>query len=177
MNFIKQEIPGLFLIDHDLHKDDRGVFRRTFCKDEFLKAGIDLSVVQGNISENFRKLTLRGFHYQVEPSRESKVITCVSGSIYNVVIDLRDKSPTQYNWQALQIDYDSRNSIVIPAGCANAFLTLDDNTIIHYYMGDSFNPQSYRGFRYDDPKFSVQWPYEPEIISEKDASFEDYLDV
>ena len=120
MNFMKQEIPGLFLVEHNLHKDDRGIFRRTFCRDEFIKAGIDLSVAQGNISENFRKLTLRGFHYQVEPSKESKVITCVSGSIYNVVVDLRDQSPTQYNWQALQIDGVSRNSIVIPAGCANA---------------------------------------------------------
>ena len=86
MKFIAQSIPGLFLISPDLHQDDRGVFRRSFCKAEFAQHGIDFDVKQGNISENFKQHTMRGFHYQVPPSNESKVISCVSGALYNVVL-------------------------------------------------------------------------------------------
>jgi len=176
MKFVLQEIDKLFLIYPDLHEDERGVFRRSFCKDEFLQNGIEFEVKQGNISENFKKHTMRGFHYQVAPSRESKVLSCVSGSLYNVVIDLREGSKTYKSWVSIEMSALKKESIYVPAGCANAFLTMDDNTIVHYYMGDSFNPNSYRGFRYNDPMFSVKWPCEPVVISEKDLNFPDYAD-
>lgn len=176
MKFIAQAIPDLFLITPDLHEDERGVFRRSFCKDEFAKQGINFSVEQGNISENFKKHTMRGFHYQVSPSNESKVISCISGALYNVVLDLRKDSEMYQKWVVLEVSADKRESMHIPAGCANAFLTMKDNTIVHYYMGDSFSPNTYRGFRYNDPKFSVKWPCEPKVISEKDLNFPDFED-
>jgi len=174
MKFIEQSIPDLFLICPDIHKDDRGVFRRSFCKTEFLQHGIDFDVKQGNISVNYMKHTMRGFHYQVSPSKESKVISCVTGALYNVVLDLRKNSTTYQKWAALEVSSAKRESILVPAGCANAFLTMEDNTIVHYYMSDSFSPNTYRGIRYNDPKFAINWPCEPEVISEKDSSFPDF---
>ena len=119
---------------------------------------------------------MRGFHYQITPSNESKVITCVSGGLYNVVLDLRKDSKMYQKWVALEVSATKRESMHIPAGCANAFLTMKDNTIVHYYMGDSFSPNTYCGFRYNDPKFSVKWPCEPKVISEKDLNFPDFED-
>jgi len=176
MRFISQEIPGLYLIEPSLHQDDRGIFRRSFCVEEFANNGIDFTVKQGNVSENFHQHTMRGFHYQEAPSRESKVISCITGSLYNIVLDLRKDSLTYHQWIALEISAELRQSIHVPAGCANAFLTMSDNTIVHYYMGDSFAPNSYCGIRYNDPKFDFKWPCEPKVISDKDLNLPDYVD-
>ena len=176
MNFISQNINDLSLINPDLHIDERGVFRRSFCKEELRKNGINFNALQGNISENFNKHTLRGFHYQSSPSNESKIISCVTGSLYNIVLDLRKESSTYKKWSSLEINSKDRQSIYVPAGCANAFLTLENNTIVHYYMNDSYNPNTYRGIRYNDPAFSFKWPHEPEIISEKDLNLSDFID-
>ena len=176
MKFIPQKIKDHFLIIPEPHQDERGVFRRSYCQDEFSKYGIDFKVKQGNISENFNKYTLRGFHYQLPPSNESKIITCVTGALYNVVLDLRKKSVTYKQWVALNISSTKRESIYVPAGCANAFLTMADNTRVHSYMSDSFSPNTYFGVRYNDPEFSVQWPCEPVSISEKDLNLPDFID-
>ena len=176
MTFKKQNIDGVFLIVPELHKDERGVFRRSFCQKEMEQHGINIDVKQGNISENFKKHTLRGFHYQVEPTFESKILSCVTGSLYNVVIDLREKSKTFRQSVVLEIAAEERGSIHVPAGCANAFLTMSDQTIVHYYMGDFFNPDTYGGIRYNDPAFKVEWPCEPKIISERDLNLPDYLE-
>ena len=174
MNFIPKLIADLKLITPDLHHDDRGVFRRSFCIEEFKKNKIDFKVVQGNISENFKQHTMRGFHYQKLPSVESKIISCVTGSLFNVVIDLRKKSKTYLKTVSLEISAMQRQSIYVPPGCANAFLTLSDQTIVHYYMGDYFNPESYSSIRYNDPIFSIDWPFEPKVISEKDLNIPDF---
>ena len=175
MKFISQLISDVYLIQPALHEDERGVFRRSFCAEEFKINGIKFDVKQGNISENFNKHTLRGFHYQVSPSSESKIISCATGSLYNVVLDLRKESGTFKQWVALEISSNIKESIYVPAGCANAFLTMDDNTIVHYYMGDSFSPNTYKGIRYNDPMFSVTWPCEPKVISDKDLNFPDFI--
>jgi len=176
MKFIKQDIDGLFIVEPNLFTDERGVFRRSFCEEEFNKAGIVFNVSQGNISENKNKYTLRGFHYQKSPSNESKIMTCVSGSIHNIVLDLRKDSRTYLKWVSLRIDAKNRKSIVVPAGCANAFLTLSDNTIVNYFMGDAFRQDSYRGIRFNDPHFEFDWPHQPLFISDKDKSFPNFSD-
>jgi dTDP-4-dehydrorhamnose 3,5-epimerase len=175
MKFLQQKIDGMYLIKPDLHQDDRGVFRRSFCTDEFEQHGIAFDVKQGNISENFHKHTLRGFHYQSEPSKESKIITCVTGALYNVVLDIRRSSKTYKQWVSLSITSGTKESIYVPAGCASAFLTMEDNTVVHYYMGDSFSPNTCHGIRYNDPVFSVKWPCEPKLISEKDINLPDFI--
>jgi len=174
MRFINLSIKGLFLINPDVHVDNRGAFRRNFCAEELKENGIEISVYQGNISENTSAFTMRGFHYQKSPSKESKLITPVSGGIYNVVIDLRPNSETFLNKVSLEVSSLRRESLYVPAGCANAFLTMEADTVVQYYMGDYFRPESYFGFRYNDPYFNVKWPHLPVVISDRDATFPDF---
>ncbi|OUU51931.1 MAG: hypothetical protein CBC25_04405 [Pelagibacteraceae bacterium TMED65] len=176
MRFIEQKIEGVYVIDPIVHSDDRGLFRRSLCLKELEKSKINFIAKQGNISENFNRYTLRGFHYQETPSAESKILTCVTGAIYNIVLDLRRKSKTYKKWVAIEISAKSKQSIFVPAGCANAYLTMIDDTIVHYYMGDFFRPDSYRGIRFNDPFFAFEWPVEPKVISEKDMNFPDFED-
>lgn len=175
MIFKKQEIADVFIIEAQTHIDERGLFRRHYCEKELKDNGINFTVKQGNVSENAKKHTIRGFHYQKAPSKESKIISCISGSVFNVIIDLRKNSPTFLKWQEFNISSESRQSLYIPIGCANAFLTLENNTWIHYYMNDFFTTDSL-GFRYDDPAFVINWPVKPEHMSEKDRNYPD-LDV
>jgi len=177
MKFVEQSLAGVVLIVPEVFKDHRGAFRRNFCTKELADNGIEFSVCQGNISENPTQYTMRGFHYQKSPSRESKIITTISGSVYNVVVDLRVSSKTYLNWVAIDLSAARRDSLHVPAGCANAFLTTEMNTVVHYYMGDHFRSETYSGFRYNDPHFAVEWPREPVIISDRDATFADFSDV
>jgi dTDP-4-dehydrorhamnose 3,5-epimerase len=174
MKFFYQLIEGVVLIKPDVFEDNRGSLRRTFCARELKENGIDFSVCQGNISENTYQYTMRGFHYQKTPSSESKLLTPVSGGIYNVLIDLRPASSTFLKSIALNVSSSCRESLHVPAGCANAFLTMESNTVVHYYMGDYFKPESYSGFRYNDPFFNVQWPNAVEVISDRDKTFPDF---
>ncbi len=174
MKLIYQGMEGVAIIEPLIFEDNRGTFRRTFCAEELNKLGINFRVCQGNISENLAKHTMRGFHYQKSPSFESKILTPVSGSIYNVIIDLRSNSQTFLKSVAMILTSSKRNSLLVPAGCANAFLTLEKNTIIHYYMGDYFKPESYSGFKYNDPFFNIDWPHNVAAISEKDENYPDF---
>ena len=174
MQFHKQNIPGIWLIEAEPYKDNRGQFSRHFCRKEFSKAGLESEIVQTNISQNWRKHTLRGFHYQVKPFEENKTIICMTGAIYDIVVDLRPKSPAFLKWQSFEIKAGTLVSLQIPAGCANAYLTLEDNTTVLYYMYEFYVPDAYRGFRYNDPLFNFKWPAEPDVISEKDRGYADF---
>jgi dTDP-4-dehydrorhamnose 3,5-epimerase len=174
MKSIEQSLAGVVLMVPDVFQDNRGAFRRNFCTRQLAEIGIEFTVCQGNISENPGQYTMRGFHYQRSPSRESKVLTPVSGCLHNVVVDLRPLSKTFLKWVAIEVSAERRESLHVPAGCANAFLTTAANTVVHYYMGDFFRPETYAGFRYNDPHFAVEWPREPLVISDRDASFPDF---
>lgn len=174
MKFYEQEISGVWVIEAEPFTDNRGVFRRHFCQQEFGERGIETRICQANISENHRKYTLRGFHYQIEPFAECKTISCMHGAIFDVVADLRPKSQTFLKWISVELNSKNNFSLHIPAGCANAYLTLEDNTIIHYYMSEFYSQESYRGFRYNDPLFGFVWPAEPTVISDRDRSYPDF---
>lgn len=174
MIFHKQKLEGVFIIEPTLVVDNRGTFRRHFCQNEMAAQGIDFSVKQGNISENTKKFTLRGFHYQNPPFGEDKTISCVSGEIFNVVIDLRENSSTYLQWESFNLSRDNRLSLVVPKGCANAYLTLEDNTWIFYYHSQFYTPGAEGGIRYDDPYFNIPWPQQPHVISDKDLSYPDF---
>ena len=174
MRLIEQGISGLFLIESDAHFDRRGAFRRSFCKTILANNGINFDVSQGNISENTSKHTLRGFHYQTPPYTEGKILECITGSIFNVVIDLREDSQTYLTHQAVTVSSEAHCSLLVPPGCANGFLTLEDHTIVHYYMGCEFVPDRYAGFRFNDPFFGVVWPALPSVISDRDLNYPDF---
>ena len=174
MKFVELEIPGVWLIEPEPFVDDRGVFRRHFCQKEFDERGIESRICQTNISENWVKYSLRGFHYQIKPYGECKTISCLQGAVYDIVVDLRPESQSFLRWLSVEIDSKNHLSLHVPAGCANAYLTLEDQTMIHYYMSEFYHPESYRGFRYNDPLFNFVWPAEPKVISEKDRNFSNF---
>ncbi len=174
MKFIEVGLEGVWLIEPVAFADDRGIFRRHFCAEEFAAHGLSSMAVQGNISENLHKGTLRGFHYQLPPFAEAKTLSCITGAVYDIVVDIRLNSPTFMKWMAFEISAENRRSLHVPAGCANAWLSTMRNTILHYYMSEMFVPGSYRGIRYNDPAFGFRWPMEPVMISEKDRTFPDF---
>ena len=174
MIFVEQKIKGVWIINPTPFEDERGLFRRHFCNEEFLKNDIEINISQSNVSENKYKKTLRGFHYQLAPNQEAKTLSCFKGSIFDVIVDLRKDSSTYKKWISAELTEKNRSMIHVPKGCANAFMTLNDDSIIHYYCSDPYAPESEKGIRYNDPSFDFKWPYEPQIISQKDLSHPDY---
>ena len=177
MKFFQQGLAGVWLIERVPFLDDRGAFGRHYCEEEFSKHGITTNVLQANLSENRYPYTLRGLHYQIEPYGEAKTLSCVSGRIYDVVVDLRKESTTYMEWIAVELSSENRNSVHVPSGCANAFLTLEERSVVHYYCSQYYTPEAERGIRFNDPQFNFQWPHEPDVISEKDLSHPDFRDT
>lgn len=176
MKFKKTTIKKLFLILLDKNFDNRGFFYRSYCKKKINKSFLK-NIKQINISWNLKKHTLRGFHYQTKPYTENKVLTVINGAIYNVTIDLRRKSPTYLNRYIVKLDEKKINQIYIPAGCANAFLTLEKNTTIQYLMSDFYEKiqtNKFKGFKYNDSFFKIQWPFKPKVISSKDLKYKTF---
>lgn len=174
MRFIPLDIPGAWLIEPDVYQDERGGFRRHFCATEFAARGLSPAVAQGNVSENPHLGTLRGFHYQLPPFDEAKTLSCFTGALHDVIVDLRLGSATFMKWVAVDLSAADRRSLHVPAGCANAWLTMASSTTIHYYMSESYALGSARGFRYNDPAFGVVWPVEPRLISARDRGYPDF---
>ena len=174
MKFIEQEIKGVFLIEPERFVDKRGIFRRHFCQKELAEFGFDFNVAQSNISENPHLYTLRGFHYQMPPFGEDKILTCFTGAIYDIVVDIRKDSETYLKWIKVEISAENKQSLLVPSGCANSYLTTSEDTLVHYYMSEFYQPNSYTGFRYNDPAFDFQWPVEPICISDRDLEYHDF---
>jgi len=168
MIFSETMIKGVFIIEPELQTDDRGFFARSFCKEEFQKHGLDIDIVQCNISYNKKKGTLRGMHYQVPPFEEAKIVSCTKGSIYDVVVDLRKESLTYCQWVSTELSEKNFKMMYIPKGCAHGFQTLEDEAIVYYQMTEFFHPECARGVRWDDPAIGIIWPVPARIISEKD---------
>jgi dTDP-4-dehydrorhamnose 3,5-epimerase len=171
VKFHPQPIPGVYLIEPEPVGDARGLFRRHYCAEEFRSAGLDFEIRQTNFSENNARHTLRGLHYRRDFLPESKILTCVRGGIYNVVADLRVGSPTYLRWFSLEVNQDNRLSLFLPHGCANAFLTLRDDTVIYYCHSSVYQPGADTGVRYDDPSLKIEWAARPAVISEKDLGY------
>ena len=174
MKFYKQNIAGVWLIEAEPFKDSRGMFFRHFCQQEFSKNGLESKILQTNVSKNNHKHTLRGMHYQLKPFEEHKTMLCISGAIHDIIDDLRPNSATFLQWISVELNSQDPLSLHLPAGCANGYLTLEDDTVILYYISEFYSPEAYRGFRYNDPLFDFKWPAEPLVISEKDRCYPDF---
>ncbi len=174
MKFHKQKIKGVFLIEPEPFVDNRGIYRRHFCQKELKDQSINFNVAQANIVENRQRYTLRGFHFQKPPFAEGKLLSCLKGSAYDIVLDIDPKSATYLQWIGFDLNGKNRNSLYIPPSCTHAILTLQDNTIIHYYSSEFYAPNVEGGIRYNDPYFNFKWPHQPRIISDKDARFPDF---
>jgi len=171
MEFEPLEVPGAFVIHLDLRRDDRGAFARTYCADEFARAGIEFVPVQGNLSRNVAGGTLRGLHFQRPPHEEAKLVQCVAGGLFDTIVDLRRDSPTFGRAASVTLDADSGLLLFIPPGCAHGFLTTEPGTDILYAMGSRYVEGAGRGIRWDDPALDIPWPGRPLVISERDATY------
>ena len=168
MKFAPTALPGVMRITIEPHTDERGMFARLYCPEEFAAAGIDFKPVQMNLSRNRAKHTLRGMHYQDPPHAEAKVVRVVAGSVYDAVIDLRRDSPTYKAWTAAHLTAAGGEALYIPEGCAHGFLTLEDGADVLYQMGQMYALGQARGVRWDDRAFGVTWPAEPAVTDGKD---------
>ena len=175
MIFEELGIPGVYRISLEKLEDERGFFARCYCKREFAEHGLHTSFVQENLSFNKAKGTLRGMHYQKKPYEEVKVVSCLRGAIYDVVLDIREGSPTYGKWIAETLTGENHTMLYIPKGLAHGFQTLEDNTLVHYQMGEFYAPEAGRGIRFDDEKFRISWPIEKKIVSEKDRMYPNFL--
>jgi dTDP-4-dehydrorhamnose 3,5-epimerase len=169
MLFAATELEGAHVIELEPRADERGFFARSFCEREFAEHGLPTSFPQCNLSRNLRALTLRGMHFETQPSREAKLVRCVRGAIYDVIVDLRASSATRFKWVAVELTAENGRALFVPSGFAHGFLTLADDTDVFYHMGDFYRAQASRGFRYDDKLFAIKWPAPPAVISERDT--------
>jgi len=170
-------LKGAFLIEVELHADDRGGFGRSFCSREFREHGLDPQVEQCNISYNRNRGTLRGMHYQQAPHQEAKLVRCARGAIYDVIVDLRPDSATFRLWAAFELIAEPGSPskmVYVPKGFAHGFLTLRDDTEVFYQMSEFFEPGAARGFRWNDPAFRIHWPEPVRVISDRDRSYPDF---
>jgi len=175
MRLLETDLKGVHIIELDQREDERGFFARTFCKNVFEKHGLHSEVAQCNLSHNARRGTLRGMHYQAEPFAEAKLVQCVRGSLYDVIIDLRRDSETYCQWIGVELSAANGRMLYVPEGFAHGFQTLEDDTAVYYQMFQFYAPHFARGVRWDDPAFGIKWPIKSPIISDKDRHLPDYV--
>lgn len=174
MVFKAIKLKGAFIIEPERLEDERGFFARTWCKKEFENHGLNTNLVQCNTSFNKMKGTLRGMHYQSAPHAEAKLVKCNRGSIYDVIIDLRPDSDTYKDWFSVELKSDNYTMLYIPENFAHGFLTLEDNTEVFYQMSEFYYSEYARGIRWNDPAFSIPWPMDIMVISDKDRKYQDF---
>ncbi len=177
MKFTSTELEGAYLIGLDKFEDERGFFARGWCHKEFSDHGLRPWILQSNISYNLKKGTLRGMHYQRPPFQETKLVRCVRGAIYDVIIDLRPYSPTFKKWIGVELTADNYKMLYVPEDFAHGFITLHDDTEVIYHVSQYYMPESEAGLRWNDPAFGIKWPVEVAVISEKDASWPDFKQI
>jgi len=177
MKFRATKIQEVYIIEPEPRVDKRGYFIRAFCGKEMEKFGINFNIVQVNRSFTQKKGTIRGLHYQTSPHWEDKIIQCIQGEIYNVVLDLRKDSPAFGKWIAQKLSGKNKKMILVPKGCANGFQTLTNDCLIEYFMSEYHMPKHGFGIRWDDPFFKIKWPIKKAFLSEKDKSWKYYNDI
>jgi len=171
--FSETGLADAYIIDVEPITDERGFFARSWCRKEFEKYGLNNELMQCNISFNKKKGTLRGMHYQNAPYEETKLVRCTSGSIFDVIIDLRSDSDTFRDWIGVKLSAENHRMLYIPEGFAHGFQTLEDNTEVFYQMSSEYVAQAESGVRWDDPAFNVRWPLISNIsLSEKDRDYD-----
>ena len=155
-------------------EDSRGFFARSWCEREFAGHGLETKLAQCNVSFNRKRGTLRGLHFQAGEHAEVKLIRCTAGAIFDVIVDIRPDSPTFTRWFGVELTAENRKMLYVPEGFAHGLQTLRDDTEIFYQMSTPFVPESFRGLRWDDPAFGIEWPVEEKVISPKDLSYPDF---
>jgi dTDP-4-dehydrorhamnose 3,5-epimerase len=171
MKFTACSIAGAWLVETERSTDERGFFGRTHCVAQFAAHGLKGEFRQSSISFNQRRGTLRGMHYQASPHAETKLVRCTSGSVFDVIVDIRPSSATFRRWYGTELNATDRCALYIPEGVAHGFISLRDETELLYMITPDFVPESARGFCWNDAAIGIEWPIAPVVISARDAGF------
>jgi dTDP-4-dehydrorhamnose 3,5-epimerase len=175
MTFSSLGIKDAYLIQDQAFIDERGKFTENWEVNNFALNGLQFAPSNSCFSFNKMRGTLRGLHYQSEPSEQSKLVTCVAGNLYDVIVDLRVNSPTYMQWNFVELAGFSGNSVFIPGGCAHGFMTLSDETVVSYLISGDYVPSLTKVVRFNDPAFNISWPGKAIVISQKDLTAPDYF--
>lgn len=171
MEFQQTNIEGAYLVVPRKIGDDRGFFARAWCEQEYRDAGLKDRIVQSNMAVSVHKGTLRGLHFQSAPHAEVKIVRCVRGAMFDVIVDLRPDSPTYRKWIGHRLDTVNHHALYVPEGCATGYMTLEDDTEMYYHTTAAYAPDAASGVRYDDPAFGIEWPMTPTVVSEQDQAW------
>jgi dTDP-4-dehydrorhamnose 3,5-epimerase len=165
-------LAGAYTIAPEPARDERGFFARIFCEEEFARHGLVTTFPQSSLSFNARRHTLRGMHFQFAPAEEVKLVRCTAGAIYDVIVDLREGSPTRLSWVAVELSAENRLTLYVPEGFAHGFQTLTDAAEVAYDISRPYAPGLASGLRYDDPALGIVWPDAPErIVADRDRAW------
>lgn len=176
MIFKKIKLQGARIIELEKHEDARGHFARAWCKKEFEAHGLNSNLAQANTAFSLQKGTLRGMHYQIAPYEEAKLIRCIHGAVFDVIIDLRPKSNTYCEWLGVELTAENQTMLYMPEGFAHGYMTLEHNAEVFYMVSQFYVPDSERGVRWNDPAFGIEWPATTDLlISEKDKNWPDFM--
>jgi dTDP-4-dehydrorhamnose 3,5-epimerase len=175
MEFTETSLKGAWLIRLKKNEDERGYFARAWCREEFARHGLNPDMVQLNTGFSRRRGTVRGMHFQVAPNAEAKLIRCVRGAIYDVIVDLRQESPTFRKWLGVEVTADNGLMVYCPEGFAHGYQTLLDDTETYYLTSAPYAPAAARGVRHDDPAFGIKWPLPITIVSLADQGWPAFL--
>jgi dTDP-4-dehydrorhamnose 3,5-epimerase len=174
MIFTETPLAGAFLIDLQPNADARGFHARMWCEREFEAHHLVARIAQTNVLLNHQQGTLRGLHYQTGEAAEAKVFRCVRGAVYDVIVDMREESPSYRQWFGVELAAGRHRMLYVPQRFAQGFITLTDETELLYQTSAFYTPGSEAGIRYDDPAFKIEWPMTPVIISDKDTRWPDF---
>ena len=170
MKFAKTPLEGAYTIELEPHLDSRGFFTRAFCQKEFAGIGFKKQIVQINHSMTRQKGSVRGMHYQCPPACEIKIIRCIQGAVFDVMVDLRKDSPTFLKWHSVELSKDNMRMVYIPEGFAHGYQTLFDDTELIYHHSEFYSPECENVLRFDDPALAIHWPLPVGVTSLKDQS-------
>lgn len=169
------KLSGVFIIEPQVFEDERGFFARAWSESELATLGIESRFVEGNMSFNKEAGTLRGMHYQAAPYGQAKLIRCTRGSIYDVGVDIRKDSATFGHWVGIELSAENRLMLYLPGDVAHGYLSLEDNTEVYYQVSQAYSAESGRGFRWNDPTFSIEWPaLESLKMNKRDREYPDF---
>jgi dTDP-4-dehydrorhamnose 3,5-epimerase len=171
MKFIETPLKGAYIVELEPFVDERGLFVRIFCRKEFAKIGFSKQINQINHSVTIQKGAIRGMHYQLPPACETKIIRCVQGKVFDVMVDIRARSHTFMHWYGVELSEDNMRMVYIPEGFTHGFQTLTDSAVLIYHHSALYSPEHERGLRYNDSVLGINWPLPAGVISQKDQSY------
>jgi dTDP-4-dehydrorhamnose 3,5-epimerase len=162
--------PEAWLIEPTVIADERGWFMRTFCRQTFAERGLISDFVQANHSQCVHAGTLRGLHYQVAPFSEVKLVRCVFGTVFDVIVDMRRNSSTFLRWHGETLSAANRRMLYVPAGFAHGYQALEAGSEVAYQASCNYAPASEQRLRFDEPRVGIEWPIKMPILSPKDEA-------